>query len=307
MSSLALELKGKQATGWAQPDFVARSAITMILKEQFSLPLEAELLSPDILAVLACDEIRALPVHQGNRQYRLDDFFEVEGEKSTCLELYGDLRRVKWVGRRMTKGSIIVHGNTGMHLGAYMAGGTITVCGDTTDWLGAEMSGGLIHIHGRAGSQVGAAYRGSLTGMRGGEILIDGGAGIEVGMRMLRGIISIQGRVGDFAGLEMKGGSLFLFGKVGRRVGAWMSRGTLVAFEPLALLPTFQYACTYSPGFLQIYLKRLQELGVPIPERAWNCLYQRFSGDTSGLGKGEILICQSADGALPDPGKCACG
>lgn len=126
--------------------------------------------------------------------------------------------------------------------------------------------------------------------MRGGTILIDGAAGIEVGMRMRRGLISIQGRVGDFAGLQMKGGTLFLFGTAGLRTGAWMSRGTIVAFEPLTLLPTFLYACTYAPTFLQLYLKRLQELGVPVPEHGWDGLYRRFIGDTSGLGKGEILI-----------------
>jgi formylmethanofuran dehydrogenase subunit C len=131
--------------------------------------------------------------------------------------------------------------------------------------------------------------------MQGGTILIEGDAGIEVGMRMRRGLISIGGRVGDFAGLQMKGGTLILFGKVGLRAGAWMSRGTIVAFEPPVLLPTFLYACTYVPTFLRLYLKHLQELEVPVPEHGWSGPYQRFIGDTSGrLGKGEILICQAA-------------
>lgn len=270
------------------------NAVKLTLKEELSTPLEAESLSPDTIYSLTYAEILKLPVFLGKQPCCVGDFFEVEGEKSACLELHGDLSRVKWIGRGMTHGSIVIHGSGGMHLGAYMTGGTITVHGDGGDWLGAEMSGGLIRVHGKAGGQVGAAYRGSNIGMHGGEILIDGSAGVEIGMRMRRGIISIRGRVGDFAGSQMKGGSIFLFGKVGLRAGAWMSRGTIVAFEPLTLLPTFIYACTYEPTFLRLYLKRLQELGVPIPEHSCGGLYKRFSGDTSGLGKGEILVCQRA-------------
>lgn len=270
------------------------NAVTLTLKEELATPLEAEAISPDIISALSQAEILKLPVFLGNKKYQLADFFEVEGEKSTSLELRGDLSRVKWIGRAMTQGNIVIQGNAGMHLGAFMSGGTITVYGNSGDWLGAEMSGGLIHVHGKAGGQVGAAYRGSNTGMQGGEIVIDGSAGIEVGMRMRRGLITIQGRVGDFAGIQMKGGTLFLLGKVGLRVGAWMNRGTIVAFEPLTLLPTFIYACTYDPTFLRLYLKRLQKLEVPTPEHSLGGLYKRFSGDTSGLGKGEILICQPA-------------
>jgi formylmethanofuran dehydrogenase subunit C len=267
-------------------------SVVATLKEELTTPLEVEALSPDNLAGLGHAEILDQPVYLGNRQRRLGDFFEVEGEKSDSLELRGNLAQVKWIGRGMTRGSIVIQGNAGMHLGAYMTGGTITVEGDAADWLGAEMTGGLIRIHGSAGGQVGAAYRGSTIGMRGGEILIDGSAGIEVGMRMLRGLISVQGQVGDFAGLQMKGGTLFLFGRAGIRAGAWMARGTIVAFEPLNLLPTFLYACTYEPIFLRVYAKHLEKRGVPAPEHGWSGPYRRFTGDTCWLGKGEILICQ---------------
>ena len=269
-------------------------SVVATLREELATPLEVEALSPDVISGLANAEILDLPVFLGNRQRRLGDFFEVEGEKSASLELHGDLAQVKWIGRGMTQGSIVIHGNAGMHLGASMRAGTITVHGDAGDWVGAEMRGGLIRVHGTAGGQVGAAYRGSTAGMRGGEILVGGDAGIEVGMRMRRGLISIQGHVGDFAGLQMKGGTLFLFGGAGVRTGAWMGRGTIVAFEPLRLLPTFLYACTDEPTFLRIYVRHLQKRGVPTPECGWSGPYRRYAGDTSWLGKGEILICQPA-------------
>jgi formylmethanofuran dehydrogenase subunit C len=278
----------------APSSFQAVEPIYLSLKERLSLPLEVDALSPDILSELSQDEIGKLPVFQGHRQYQLSDFFKVDGERSLSLEMHGDLAQVKWIGKGMTCGSIAIHGNAGMHLGSAMKGGSIVVHGNTGDWLGAEMSGGMIRVRGNAGGQVGAAYRGSRKGMKSGVILIDGMAGIEVGMLMRRGLICVQGRVGDFAGLQMLGGTLFLCGKVGIRTGAWMSRGTIAAFKPMELLPTFQYSCTYEPAFLKLLIKQLRKLGVSLNEPEWDNPVRRYLGDASGLGKGEILICSQA-------------
>jgi len=266
--------------------------ITLTLKEQPNVPLEAEMLSPDVMAALTNDEIRALPVHLGKRQRRVDDFFSVEGEKSDQLEIYGDVRKVKWIGRGMTHGRITIASSVGMHLGAHMRGGTIDVSGNAADWAGAEMSGGVIRIRGNAGGQVGAAYRGSLSGMTDGTILIDGTAGFEVGMRMKRGIIAIGGLVRDFAGLQMKGGTIVMRSGAERRTGASMVRGTIISLTPIKLLPTFTYATTSNPTFLRVYARHLASLGFPIPYEDRDGTYQRYSGDTCVPGKGEILVWQ---------------
>ncbi len=266
--------------------------ILLTLKEQPSVPLEAETLSPDVMATLSHDEIRALPVYLGKRRLRVDDFFDVEGAGSDELEIRGAAAKVKWIGRGMTRGQIRIVGDAGMHLGAYMKGGTIEVSGNTSDWAGAEMSGGLIRIGGNAGGQVGAAYRGSSSGMKDGIILIGGSAGMEVGMRMKRGVIVVGGAVRDFAGLQMKGGTIFLLGGAEIRTGAWMLRGTIVSLATIELLPTFAYACTYNPTFLRFYALRLRHLGVSIPHDSHDGSYQRFTGDAAIPGKGEILIWQ---------------
>jgi formylmethanofuran dehydrogenase subunit C len=260
------------------------------LKHQPVVPLEAEALSPDVIAGLGHEEIRALPVILGKRQCRLDEYFEVEGAGSDDLEIRGDAAKVKWIGRAMTHGRITIAGNAGMHLGAHMRGGTIEVSGNASDWVGGEMRGGLIHVRGNAGGQIGAAYRGSLSGMNRGTIIIDGSAGIEVGMRMKRGIIVIRGAVRDFAGLQMKGGTLVLMGGAEIRTGAWMVRGTIISLTPIRLLPTFSYACAYNPTFLRLYAKSLQGPGVVIPCDEQHGVYQRYTGDTSVPGKGEILV-----------------
>jgi formylmethanofuran dehydrogenase subunit C len=262
----------------------------LTLKRPPHVPLEAEVLTPDLVAPLAHDEVRALPVVLGKRQCRLDEFFDVEGDGSENLVLRGDLGRVKWIGRGMTRGKIAIEGNAGMHLGAYMKGGTIEVTGSASDWIGAEMRGGSIRVGGDAGGQVGAAYRGSLSGMNCGTILIEGSAGIELGMRMRRGIIAVKGRVRDFAGLQMKGGTILLGAGAEIRTGAWMIRGTIIALAPLRLLPTFCYTCECNPVFLRLYARHLHDLGFEIPIEPVQGSYVRYMGDTAVPGKGEILI-----------------
>jgi formylmethanofuran dehydrogenase subunit C len=96
--------------------------------------------------------------------------------------------------------------------------------------------------------------------------------------------------VRDFAGLQMKGGTIVLMGGAEIRTGAWMVRGTIVALTPVQLLPTFSYACEYNPVFLRLYAKHLQAFGIRVPVDAGEGAYQRYTGDTSVPGKGEILV-----------------
>ena len=264
--------------------------ITLTPRERPVVPLEAELVSPDVMATLGNDAIRALPVQLGKRQCRLDDFFAVDGETSEEIRIAGDAGKVKWIGRGMTRGRIQIDGDAGMHLGAYMKGGTIDVSGNVTDWLGAEMSGGFIRVQGNAGGQAGAAYRGSPSGMTDGTIVIGGTAGLEVGMRMKRGTIVVGGPVRDFAGLQMKGGTIVLAGGAELRTGAWMMRGTIVSLKPIPMLPTFAAAATYNPTFLRMYARHLSELGLTLPYEEREGAYQRYTGDSSVPGKGEILV-----------------
>ena len=126
--------------------------------------------------------------------------------------------------------------------------------------------------------------------MKGGTILVGGSAGMEIGMRMRRGVIAVKGPVRDFAGLQMKGGTIILMSGAEIRTGAWMIRGTIVSLTPLRLMPTFSYACAYNPTFLRLYARSLQTMGFSIPYEDGAGAYQRYTGDTSVPGKGEILV-----------------
>jgi formylmethanofuran dehydrogenase subunit C len=265
--------------------------ISLTLKQPVNgVPLEAESICPDVMTTLDNAAVRALPVYLGKRQCRIDDFFTVDGEKSDEIDVHGDLRKVRWIGRGMTRGRISIDGNAGMHLGAYMKAGTIEVSGAASDWVGGEMSGGLIRVNGNAGGQIGAAYRGSPRGMTDGTIIIGGSAGLEVGMRMKRGLIVIGGPVRDFAGLEMKGGTIVLRSGAELRTGAWMNRGTIISLKPVPLLPSFLYSSSYAPTFMGVLARQLASLGVTLPFDPRAGTYQRFLGDTSVIGKGEILV-----------------
>jgi formylmethanofuran dehydrogenase subunit C len=269
--------------------------IRLTLKQPVDgVPLEAESVCPDVVAPLDNAAIRALPVYLGKRQCRVDDFFTVEGEKSDELEVHGDLRKVRWIGRGMTRGRMAIDGNAGMHLGAYMKGGTIEVTGAASDWVGGEMSGGLIRVAGNAGGQIGAAYRGSRTGMTNGTIIIGGSAGLEIGMRMQRGLIVIGGPARDFAGLEMKGGTIVLRSGAELRTGAWMKRGTIVSLKPIPLLPTFSAAVVYNPTFLRLIARQLRTFGLSLPVDEATGSYRRYNGDSCVPGRGEILVWEAA-------------
>ncbi len=264
--------------------------ITFRLKREPTVPLEAEVITPDVVAGLSNAEIGALTVYHGKRQLPLSDFFDIEGELSDELILHGALHKVRWIGRGMSKGSITVHGNVGMHLGAYMSGGRIEAHGTASDWIGAEMKNGFIHIHGNAGGQVGAAYRGSLGGMKDGLIIVDGTAGLEVGMRMRGGTIVIVGPARDFTGLQMKGGTIFLVTGAEIRTGAWMNKGTIVSMKPIQMMPTFSYVADRDAASLSEQVARLKEFGVDLSHATAAGRFRQFSGDLSVSDKGEILV-----------------
>lgn len=268
-------------------------SITLTLDTDPAVPLEAEVITPDRLSGLSQADIAALPVHHGNEQGTLGDFFRVEGSGNGEIHLEGDLHMVKMIGQGMTGGRIVAHGDVGMHVGATMSGGEIIVEGNAGDWAGAEMTGGLLHIKGNAGNGLGSGYRGTRIGMNGGQIIVHGNAGSEVGGAMRRGLIAIGGDSGDFAGVNMLAGTIVVLGHLGWRSGASMKRGTIVSMQEARMLPTFGYACTYHPTFLRVYLRRLRQAGLPLEDEHITGLYRRWSGDAVELNRGEILIFES--------------
>ena len=69
-----------------------------------------------------------------------------------------------------------------------------------------------------------------------------------------------------------------------------MMRGTIISLVPIPLLPSFLYATTYIPSFVGLYAKHLMTLGISLPHDVADGAYCRYTGDTSVVGKGEILV-----------------
>jgi len=88
----------------------------------------------------------------------------------------------------------------------------------------------------------------------------------------------------------MLAGSIIVLGKLGLRSGAGMKRGSIVTMRDSRLLPTFHYACDYHPVFLRHYMLHLRSLGMAIDDAQLRGRYQRWSGDSIELNRGEILI-----------------
>lgn len=263
----------------------------LTLHTQPEVPLEAEVICPNKLAGLNATQAEELTVYHGNQQCQLGEFFTIINQvEEGVVSVEGDLSRVKLIGSDMTEGQLNINGSVGTHLGAMMTGGEINVSGDAGDWVGREISGGRITIKGNAGHMVGSAVRGSSTGIQGGEIIIHGNAKNEVGNGMRRGLIVIGGDSGDFTGVNMKAGTIVVLGALGKRPGAGMVRGTILSTQDAELLPTFTYNTTYKPSFLKRYLVYLRKLGFTISDEHINGDYQRWSGDSLELNKGEILL-----------------
>lgn len=270
----------------------------MILRwlDRTNLPVDGSGVSPSALAGKTPDEVRSLAIPLGNQSATLGDLFDVSlDETPDQLTIEGDLRRVRGIGRDMAAGRISIRGNAGADLGAGMTGGEIEVHGDVGAYAGAELRGGLIRVHGSAGFGLGSAYPGSRIGMRDGMILVDGSAGEEAGARMRRGLIAIGGDAGDFAGRSLVAGSLFVFGKVGRHPGSGMKRGTIAVFGPTApaLGPWFAASGRFRFPFLAVALKTLADRGFPVPRDLARAELERYNGDLTERGLGEVLVASS--------------
>lgn len=266
--------------------------LTLTLREQPTVSLEAEVLTPDRLAGVSREEIAALPVWLGNERMRVGEFFAVSGAGDD-VRIDGDVSRVKFVGAGMSTGRLTVAGDVGMHAGAGMRGGELLVEGDAGDWAGAGMRGGRLVVRGAAGCRLGGAYAGERAGMRGGEIVVHGDAGAEAGAGLRRGLIAVAGRVGDAAGLRMLAGTIVALGGLGARAGAGMRRGSIVTMTPTTPLATFVFSCIYRPPFLPLYLRRLRALGLAVSDEQLDGRYARWCGDSLELRRGEILILEA--------------
>ncbi|MDD2474001.1 MULTISPECIES: formylmethanofuran dehydrogenase subunit C [unclassified Methanoculleus] len=221
--------------------------VTLTIKNQPELYLEADTISPDTFAGKKTEEIVDLPVYIGKEPHRLGDFFEVAGRTGatpaeTKIVVNGDLSRVKYIGMKMTDGEVVVNGDADMYVGAWMQGGKITVNGNVDAFAGTGMKGGEIVIKGNAGNYLGAAYRGDWRGMQGGKITVMGNAGSDIGTFMNGGEIVVGGDVDVHVATHAEGGRIVVKGNAKSRLGGQMVEGEIYVFGSIdRMMPGFAY------------------------------------------------------------------
>jgi formylmethanofuran dehydrogenase subunit C len=256
---------------------------TLKPRREFKVPVEAECITCDVLSEKSQEEIRSLPVWEGNKRRELGKLFEIKStrgpnENETEIRLVGDFSKVRKIGYRMTDGKMVIRGNVSSYLGEEMKGGSIVVHGDAGSWLGSAMKGGRIEIMGKAGDYVAAPYRGSVEGMKDGEIVIHGDVGNEAGNYIRGGLIRIEGNVSQFLGIHMRDGTIVALGNSKGRVGAEMVGGRIIV-------------CGYVPEILPTFTIDALRPSVKVTgkERVKGPFY-RFLGDLADNGEGRLFI-----------------
>jgi len=250
----------------------------MTITKKVGAPIFGEMISPNKLIGMNLSEAKKLDIQIGNKTYKMEQVFSLEESGSEKkLVLIGDLSHVRFVGRGMTEGSILVEGKAGPYLGDSMKGGEIVVKGDADSWLGARMLGGAIEIHGNAGNFVGAAYRGSLRGIKNGTIKIHGSCGSWAGLQSRGGLIWIDGDAGLLPGMHMSAGEVYIAGGCGGIPGAEMIGGKIAVAGRLSgsVLPSFIYDKTSKPKIGGVKLDKQ---------------FYTFAGDIAQGGSGKLYI-----------------
>lgn len=203
-------------------------------------------ISPDTFAGKTPSQIAELAGHEGKVKVKLGDYFDISGSSGktaaeTDILIAGDCSRVKYIGNKMTAGTVTVNGNADMYVGGWMKGGKIHVKGNVHSFCGIAMEGGEILVDGNAENYVGCAYRGDWRGMRGGTIRIKGNAGNDIGTFMLGGTIIIENNAFIHVSTHAEGGTVIIKGNVDGRVGGQMVKGDIFVLGNIKyMLPGFQ-------------------------------------------------------------------
>lgn len=211
------------------------NTVTITIKKQPDLFLEADCFTPDALAGKKADEIAELPVFIGKTVEKIGDYFTVSGETGptadeTRLVFNGDFTKVKYIGSKMSTGEVVLNGDADMYVGSWMSGGKITVNGSVGHFAATAMSGGELNITGNAGNYLGAAYRGDWRGMSKGKITVAGNVGSDCATFMTGGEIEIGGNVDVHVMTHADGGKVIIHGNAKSRLGGQATRGEIYLF-----------------------------------------------------------------------------
>ncbi len=267
------------------------STLTFTLKNTPKQRVDMSPMIVDRLSTMSIAEIKAITLQSGKYQRSVDELFDVYGDPGESMIIRSSCDKLDYVGHGQKSGFISVEGNVGAYLGMNMSGGVITVIGSAGIFAACEMKGGNIEIKGNVGDFLGGAVPGNKQGMKGGTVLVKGNVGERAGDHMRRGMILIEGNAADYCGSRMIAGTIAVMGEAGRYLGYGMSRGTLLLWKMPAIPPTFNDCGAHTLTFLSLFFASMRESDSKFsdPVAVFNRV-QRFGGDMSNTGRGEILV-----------------
>jgi formylmethanofuran dehydrogenase subunit C len=267
------------------------SALTLTLKNSPEQRIDMSPLVCHLLKTLAVEDIAALTLQSGKRKLRVDELFTIEGSDSQQLIIKNSHEKLDFIGKDLDGGSISVEGDAGAYLAMGMTAGDIKVSGNAGLYAACEMKKGYLEISGNVGDFLAAALPGNKMGMKGGTILVKGNVGQRAGDHMRRGNILIEGNAGDYCGSRMTAGTIAVMGQTGRYLGYAMRRGTLLLWNQPQLSASFNDCGAHTLAFLPILFASFKTLNSKFADVAQSFnRVQRYAGDMSEMGRGEVLV-----------------
>ena len=267
------------------------SALTFTLKTQPKQRVDMSPLVPVNLSGKTIAEIAQLTLQCGKLQIPVGELFEITGDDAQIIVINNSFEKLDFIGKELDGGSITVNGDAGAYLAMGMKSGEIKINGNAGLYAACEMKKGYLEVNGNVGDFLGSALPGNKMGMKGGVILVKGNAGDRVGDHMRRGLILIEGDAGDYCGSRMTAGTIAVMGKTGRYLGFAMRRGTLLLWNQPQLLPSFNDCGAHTLGFLPLLFNSFKQINTKFAaaSAAFNRV-QRYAGDMSEIGRGEVLV-----------------
>ncbi|MGZ5051143.1 MAG: formylmethanofuran dehydrogenase subunit C [Methylobacter sp.] len=267
------------------------SALTFTLKHRPDQRVDMSPLVCQKLAGLLPAEIAAITLQNGKRKIRVDELFTIAGSDAQDIVIKNSFGKLDSIGKELDGGRITVDGDAGAYLGLGMKSGEISVSGDAGLYAACEMKKGFVTINGNAGDFLGAALPGNKMGMKGGTVLVKGNVGQRAGDHMRRGNILIEGNAGDYCGSRMTAGTIAVMGQTGNYLGYAMRRGTLLLWNQPQASARFNDCGAHTLAFLPILFASFKKLNSKFADSsaAFNRV-QRYAGDMSEIGRGEVLV-----------------
>ncbi|MCK5924988.1 MAG: formylmethanofuran dehydrogenase subunit C [Methylococcales bacterium] len=267
------------------------SALTFKLKTKPDQRVDMSPLVCQLLTDKSIDEIRAIELQCGKALITVDELFYLSGSDVQNIIIENSFEKLDCIAKGLDGGNMTIRGNAGAYLAQEMQSGRVLVEGNTDMFTACEMKQGQLMIEGNVGDFLGGALIGNKQGMKGGTVIVKGNAGDRVGDHMRRGTILIEGNVGDYCGSRMTAGTIAVMGTTGGFLGYAMRRGTLLLWQQPVLLATFKDCGLHSLSFLFLLFNSFKRYDSKFANTkiAFNRV-QRYSGDVSEIGRGEILV-----------------